>query len=79
MLHETIARIEKRPAQCFVTAEDYRRYWQREPEASLVLPLFIGPDRRSGRDRRSAAHERRWEASRGRRLRVSDRRTGGAR
>jgi hypothetical protein len=35
---------------------------------------YAGPDRRVGLERRACAHDRRWDAERGRRYRLADRR-----
>lgn len=61
--------------ECFVSAEDYVRYFQGLKDEDLIVPIWNGQERRSGmKDRRTKNHERRWEASRGRRFRVGDRR-----
>jgi hypothetical protein len=61
------------PATCLVSAADYRRHWltdQRPPD-----PAWDGTERRlATADRRAPTHERRWDASRGRRFQVGDRR-----
>jgi hypothetical protein len=49
-----------------VSAEDYGRYWGGVPASPA--PLYAGPERRLLADRRASGHERRWDASRGRRF-----------
>lgn len=62
------------PATCFVTAADHGRVWGREA-ATASSAVERTKDRRVGlADRRAAGHERRWDASSGRRHGVSDRR-----
>lgn len=61
-------------ATCLVTAADHRRFWRGESADASSSPECT-TDRRIGlADRRSSGHERRWDASSGRRHGVSDRR-----
>ena len=66
------------PSTCLVTAADYRRHWltgQRPPPPDHP---WDGTERRSGPlDRRRPGHERRWDAQRGRRFHLGDRRQQG--
>lgn len=61
---------------CLVRATDYRRYWGEDATAdSCPAIVWNGVDRRTAvADRRSQAHDRRWDTCRGRRVRLADRR-----
>ncbi len=63
---------------CYVTNTDYKQHfrWMRPPARHEDDPVtWSGPDRRVALgDRRQPGHERRWDASRGRRFRFKDRR-----
>lgn len=60
---------------CYVSAADYARYFAPEgaPDPPPPDVVVFGPERRQI-DRRRPGHERRFEASRGRRFRPGDRR-----
>jgi hypothetical protein len=60
-------------ARCFVSARDFASHFAGEPV--IDPPVWVGVERRAGvSDRRTVHHERRWEASRGRRFNLRDRR-----
>lgn len=70
-------------SECYVSAADYARYWAPKQVRGVLdvpfEPVTIVEDRRIAMcDRRAPAHDRRWEQSRGRRFRLSDRRKGKA-
>ena len=61
-------------SQCYVTAEDYNRFWAGIPPADVPVAVpYDGPERRTNNSRR-AWHDRRWNAAVGRRFRLVDRR-----
>jgi hypothetical protein len=64
-------------ATCLVAAKDFRQHWQKEIAIVPPPPSWDGLERRLGPvDRRIHQHDRRWDASLGRRRRLSDRRKG---
>lgn len=65
-------------SDCLVSASDYQRFWTgaESTPGDHVAAAWNGRERRRDvPDRRTRAHERRWEASKGRRWRLADRRT----
>lgn len=64
-----------REPKCFVSAKDRAKYWSDVPFVTDdPPPMWSGVERRSGIERRSLDHERRWDTVRGRRYRIGDRR-----
>jgi hypothetical protein len=62
-------------SECLVSGLDYLKHWRGLIDEPIVIETWNGSERRSGpKDRRSSKHERRWEASRGRRFRLIGRR-----
>lgn len=62
-------------ATCLVNETDYQRHWGGRGAIPQPVATWAGEERRIGlKDRRSGLHERRWEACKGRRHNVSDRR-----
>lgn len=62
-------------AECYVSAEDYRVYWKGQHVKAVAPAVWDGIEQRIGpADRRTTLHERRWEATRGRRFHLRDRR-----
>lgn len=60
---------------CHVSVKDYARHWGGAAEDVPTPPMWNGHERRVGvPTRRSTQHERRWEASLGRRNGRNDRR-----
>jgi hypothetical protein len=61
-------------SKCLVSARDHQLFFE-EIDPKPPAPAWSGFERRKGlADRRANAHDRRWEASRGRRFRAGDRR-----
>lgn len=65
--------MTKSPSRCYVTADDYQKYWG-TPTDPTAPPPYDGADRRSGVDRREHKHDRRWNNEVGRRWQCRDRR-----
>ena len=61
-------------SECLVSERDYREHFKAEAQPIVSVRPYDGPERRMGGDRRREGHERRWEASRGRRFTLGDRR-----
>ena len=61
-------------SDCYVSAADYAAVWEDIGRPLDQPDIWTGADRRILTDRRQIAHERRWEASRGRRFRMAGRR-----
>ncbi len=65
---------------CVVSSADYAQYFGGTivPASTVMLTTgYSGPERRRVADRRHPDHDRRWEACRGRRYRLADRRRTG--
>lgn len=60
---------------CLVSAKDFRRHFDGRDAIDAPVQSWDGVERRMGTDRRQRAHDRRWDHARGRRFRLSDRRT----
>lgn len=64
-------------SKCYVSGEDYALHWYQARRYRPQPAIWVGDERRLGiTDRRRKSHERRWEKSRGRRFRLTDRRRG---
>lgn len=62
-------------ADCFVTDRDYRLHFVGRGSKKVLSFLgWQGEERRSGTERRSGKHDRRWASDGGRRVRLGDRR-----
>lgn len=69
----TRAALHEHGSVCIVNDRDYHEHF--EGKGAIEPPKWNGKDRRRRvRDRRASKHDRRWDAERGRRMRLSDRR-----
>jgi hypothetical protein len=62
-------------ALCLVTARDYARHFEGAGAIEAAAPAWDGIERRASSERRANQHDRRWDKQRGRRFRLSDRRS----
>jgi hypothetical protein len=68
MAHKTPRPTTPKPPFAWVSAADYARYWGEDGKPIPGAPVYTGDERRLLADRRASGHERRWDASRGRRF-----------